>query len=90
MKILNKLTIKHLKMNKERLLPLLAFFYQLLMVGIGLLFSTVRDFAIRDIIKYNGSHHVQIYDLSYEKVKQINNNVNIKELPLKRYWFCLF
>ena len=86
MKILNKLTIKHLKMNKKRTVVTIigVLLSTALMVGIGLLFSTVRDFAIRDIIKYNGSHHVQIYDLSYEKVKQINNNVNIKEIAFEK------
>ena len=59
MNILNKLTIKHLKQNKKRTVVTIIgiILSTALMVGIGLLFATVRDNAIKSIEKNNGSHH---------------------------------
>ena len=81
MSILNKLTIKHLTMNKKRTIVSIigVLLSTALMVGMGLLLSTFRDFLIRDIISYNGSHHVKITNLPYEKLKNIENNITIKK-----------
>ena len=62
MKILNNLTIKHLKSNKKRtVLTIIAIMLStFLMVIIGLLFSSFRDNGIQSTIKYNGDYHVKI------------------------------
>ena len=79
MKILNKLTIKHLKSNKKRTsLPIIGIILSTaLMVGIVLLFSTIRDNSIKNIIVSNGSNHVVI-KASESKLDQITSNKNIK------------
>lgn len=79
MKILNKLTIKHLKSNKKRTIVTIIgiILSTALMVGIGLLFSTIRDNSIKNIIESNGSHHVVI-KAPESKLDQITSNKNIK------------
>ena len=56
MKILNILTIKHLKANKKRtILTIIAIMLAtFLMTELGLLFSSFRDNGIQSTIKYNG------------------------------------
>lgn len=75
MNILNKLTIKHLKMNKKRTIVSIigVILSTALMVGIGLLFSTVRDNSMKSIMEANGSQHV-IISLDYDKLDIIKNN----------------
>ena len=75
MNILNKLTIKHLKMNKKRTIVTIigVILSTALMVGIGLLFSTIRDNTIKEIINNNGSQHV-IINMDYDKLNLIKNN----------------
>lgn len=79
MNILNKLTIKHLKMNKKRTIVTIigVILSTALMVGIGLLFSTIRDNTIKEIINNNGSQHV-IINMDYDKLNLIKNNNKVK------------
>jgi len=79
MNILNKLTIKHLKMNKKRTVVSIigVILSTALMVGIGLIFSTLRDNTMKSIIDSNGSQHV-IINLDYDKLDIIKNNNKIK------------
>ena len=64
MKILNKITIKQLKMNKQRTIVTLigVILSCSLMVGIGLLFSSVRKNLEDSIVTYSGD---------YQKMKSI-------------------
>lgn len=80
MKILNQLTIKHLKMNKKRTIVTIIgiILSTALMVGIGLLFSTVQDNAVRTVKMETGDYHVIIPDLSYQKIDVLANNHNVK------------
>lgn len=79
MNILNKLTIKHLKMNKKRTIVSIigVILSTALMVGIGLIFSTIRDNSIKGIINTDGSQHVVI-SLDYDKLDVIKNNNKVK------------
>lgn len=79
MNILNKLTIKHLKMNKKRTIVTIVgvILSTALMVGIGLLFSTIRDYSIKLVIENNGSQHA-IINMDYSKINLIKNNNQIK------------
>lgn len=81
MNILNKLTVKHLTMNKKRTIVTIigVLLSTALMVGIGLLFSTLRDNAIQSIIEYNGKHHVEYRDVEYSKLELVKENEDIKE-----------
>lgn len=77
MNILNKLTIKHLKMNKKRTIVTIigVILSTALMVGIGLLFATVRDNTLKMTIEDSGSHHVKVETLSsnLDKIKSFDD-----------------
>lgn len=75
MNILNKLTIKHLKMNKRRtIVSIIGIILSTsLMVGIGLLMSTMRDNMIEMIVNEKGGQQVTFYNLNkseYEHIKK--------------------
>lgn len=80
MNILNKLTIKHLKLNKKRTIVTIIgiILSTSLMVGIGLLMSTMRDNMIEMVVNENGSQQVTLYNLTKEEYNHIkkNNKVN--------------
>ena len=80
MKILNKLTIKHLLMNKKRTIVTIigVILSTSLMVGIGLIVSSFRDSLIRDAELFNGKQHVIFRNINEEQSKIIENNVKIK------------
>ena len=62
MNILNRLTIKHLKLNKRRTIVSIIgiVLSTAMMVGVGLLVSSIRDALIRDEELNNGSYHAII------------------------------
>ena len=80
MKILNRLTIEHLKHNKHRTVVTIIgiILSTALMVGIGLLFSTLRDNAIKTTKEYSGSHHVS-FEMSYDKIDELEKQSSVKE-----------
>lgn len=80
MKILNELTIKHLKMNKKRTIVTIVgiILSTALMVGIGLLFSTVQDNSIRSAKEENGDYHALLSGLENKKLDVLSNNHHIK------------
>ena len=84
MKILNNLTIKHLKANKKRTIVTIIgiILSTALMVGIGLLFSTVRDNSVKMIIENNGSHHA-IIEVEKSKLDFISKNDNVSKYKYK-------
>ena len=84
MKILNILTIKHLKANKKRTILtimgiMLATF---LMIELGLLFSSFRDNGIGTTIKYNGDYHVNL-NIKNEDLNFISKNDNVLNYKYK-------
>ena len=84
MKILNILTIKHLKANKKRTILtiigiMLATF---LMTELGLLFSSFRDNGIQSTIKYNGDYNVKI-NIKKEDLDFISKNDSVLEYKYK-------
>lgn len=82
MNILNKLTIKHLKMNKKRTIVSIVgiILSAALMVGIGLLMSTMRENMIDMVIAENGSDHVRFYNLTEEDYNYIKDSDKVKEI----------
>lgn len=82
MNILNKLTIKHLKMNKKRTVVTIigVILSTALMVGIGLLLSTVRDNMVQQTIQSNGSHHVLFKKVDYSKKDLLYKNASIERV----------
>jgi len=88
MNILNKLTIKHLKMKKKRTIVTIigVILSTSLMVGIGCLISTFRENSINEVILNSGSQHVIVDNIKYKDFKYIKNNIQVKlasiEYPL--------
>ena len=87
MKILNKLTIKHLIMNKKRTIVTIigVILSTALMVGIGLIISSFRETLIKDAKMYNGSQHAIFRDIDISKDDIIINNVNVKDYTKVSY-----
>ncbi len=82
MNILNKLTLKHLTMNKKRTLVTIigVLLSCALMVGIGLIFATMRDYAIKEVKLFDGSHHIKIHSLTKEQLTKLNNNETVSNV----------
>lgn len=75
MSILNRLTIKNLRLNKKRTIVTIIgiILSTALMVGIGLLFSSFQDLMIRDTIGYNGKYETNYSDVDLDKLNNIKN-----------------
>lgn len=82
MNILNKLTIKHLKMNKKRTIVSIVgiILSTALMVGIGLLMSTMRENMIDMVKEEKGAQQAIFYDLKKEDYDYIKENEKVKEI----------
>ena len=79
MNILNKLTNKHLIMNKKRTIVTIVgiILSTALMVGMGLLLSTFRDSMIQEIVLSSGDYNARINNVSNNNLSIINNNSNV-------------
>ena len=75
MSILNRLTIKNLRLNKKRTIVTIIGIISstALMVGIGLLFSSFQDLMIRDTIGYSGKYEAKYNDVDLIKLNDIKN-----------------
>ena len=84
MNILNKLTIKHLMMNKKRTIVTIIgiLLSTALMVGIGTIASTFIGYMIENTKSNEGSHHVILEDIPSDKIKYIKNNSDIEEYSI--------
>ena len=81
MQILNKLTMKHLLMNKKRTLVTIIgiVLSTALMVGIGLLVSSYLESMRLDAINNYGSYQAMIEGVDQKELDTILNNVNLSE-----------
>lgn len=79
MNILNKLTIKHMKMNKKRTIVTIigVILSSALLFGIGLCVSTMRTNMLNDIIKQEGEQHVILHDYPYSELSKLENRNDI-------------
>ena len=75
MSILNRLTIKNLRLIKKRTIVTIIgiILSTALMVGIGLLFSSFQDLMIRDTIGYSGKYEAKYNDVDLIKLNDIKN-----------------
>lgn len=87
MNILNQLTIRHLKLNKKRTIVTIigVILSTALMVGIGLLLSTFREFSIEDIKQNTGEYHAEITNVDRKDLTYITNNITIKKNVSRGY-----
>ena len=81
MKLLNRLTIKHLLMNKKRTIVTIIgiTLSTALMVGIGLLVSTFLQAMIDDTISSSGSYHAYFDNVTKEEVNEIKNHLEVEK-----------
>lgn len=82
MNILNRLTIKHLKLNKRRTIVSIIgiLLSTAMMVGVGLLFSSIREALIHDAELSSGTYHAIIEDFNGENLSLLTTNKNVKEI----------
>lgn len=75
MSVLNRLTIKNLRLNKKRTIVTIIgiILSTALMVGIGLLFSSFQDLMIRDTIGYSGKYEANYSDVDLDKLNNIKD-----------------
>ena len=80
MKILNKLTIKHLKNNPKRTLMTImgVVVSTAIMIGIGVLISSMIATMIADAKDANGDYHMEYQTLSQSHFDYIRQNVNVE------------
>lgn len=80
MKILNKLTVRYLRLNKKRTIVTIIgiLLSTALMVGMGLICSTIREYMLEQIIDDSGSFHARIQNVDYNKMYIVRNDKNIK------------
>lgn len=81
MSILNRLTIRHLKLNKKRTIVSIIgiILSTALMVGIGLLFSTLRDNAIQETLINRGSYHSMLGNVRGDDIEEITKTPEVKD-----------
>ena len=81
MGILNRLTIKHLLMNKKRtIVTIIGITLSMaLMLGCGLLASSFMEEMKQETIKSRGPHHIEFQNLSDEEAGTIQNNINVSK-----------
>nr|HPF83111.1 ABC transporter permease [Bacilli bacterium] len=82
MNILNKLTVKHLKMNKKRTIVSIIgiILSTALMVGVGLLSSTLREVLITDVKESRGEFHAKFVNVEPDKINLVKNNTNVDNI----------
>lgn len=81
MGILKSLTIKHLLMNKRRTLVTIIgiILSTALILGVGLLFSSMYQAVLTDAIENSGDYHTSFNRIDGKILNVLNNNVTISE-----------
>lgn len=84
MNILNKLTLTHLKLNKRRtIVTILAIAIStVLMLGVSLAFSTLKQLQIDLTESFSGDQHVTFKDMPIDKIKTLDS---IKDVERYNY-----
>ena len=86
MNILNKLTIKHLTMNKKRTVVTIlgVILSTALMIGIGLLASSIRDYMIKEVILNTGNYHASIKNVSSTNLEKLKTYDSVKNVSYEK------
>ena len=82
MKLLNRLTRKHLLMNKKRTIVTIigVILSCALMMGIGLLISSVYQNLEDSILKYSGNYHVKLDGINRKDLNTVKQNVYVESV----------
>ncbi len=86
MNILNKLTIKHLLMNKKRTIVTIIgiILSTALMTGIGALASTFRDNSLEQVKIDQGDYHVKMANVPATNIHYLENHADIEKVLLEQ------
>ena len=76
MNILNKLTIKSLKLNKKRtIVTIIGIILSGAMIcGVASIAASFQDALVRSAIETDGNYHASFYDVEYDNIKYISDN----------------
>ena len=82
MNLLNKLTIKNLKMNKKRTIVTIIgiILSTALITGVATLVTSFRETMINYIKEENGEYHYEFSNVPVDEIKYIENNKNTEEI----------
>ena len=84
MDLLNKLTIKSLKLNKKR--TIVTIIGIMLSVALITAVATMYSSAIKSLINFetyrNGNFHIAFYDVNEKEIYKIEKNKGVEELYL--------
>ncbi len=86
MNILNKLTIKSLKLNKKRtIVTIIGIILSGAMIcGVASIAASFQDALVRSAIETDGNYHASFYDVEYDNIKYISDNAYTQESMLSR------
>lgn len=86
MKLLYKFVLKNLKQNRKRtMVSIIGITLSCsLLFCVGLFASTYRDNALRETIRYYGSHHIEYNNINKEKIDLIKNEATVDKVILKK------
>lgn len=81
MNVLNKLTIKNLKLNKKRTAVTIIgiILSTALIIGVATLVTSFKETMIEYIKEESGNYHYQYSNVPAEQIKYIENNRNVKD-----------
>lgn len=79
MTILNKLSIKNLKLNKKRTISTIIgiILSVALICGVATLVTSFRETLVQNAIEQKGYYHLRLSNISEENVKELENNRDI-------------
>ena len=82
MKILNKLAIKNLKLNKKRTIGTLIgiILSVALICAISSMVKSFQKTLIENAINETGYYHIMLYDVNDNNIKELENNRDIKTI----------
>lgn len=82
MNLLNKLTIKNLKLNKKRTAVTIIgiILSTALITGVATLVTSFRETIINKIKESDGNYHYEFLNVPADEIKYIENNRNVKEV----------
>lgn len=82
MKILNKIAIKNLKLNKKRTISMIIgiILSVSLISAVSTLFTSFQETLVQYAINKSGYYHLKIEDVLTEDINKLKDNKNIKEI----------
>ena len=82
MNILNKISIRNLKLNKKRTISTIIgiILSSALICAVATMATSFQYTLVQDEINKAGYYHLKLYDVSEENIKTLKNNRDIKDI----------